>query len=194
MQIKRIFSAASFKGNANYLDSQKKYEVIRTLIYFGISISLFIAGWVTTKTKVNLLTIVAVLGCLPASKSAVQMIMYLRYRSLSKEARQVIEKHCEALNVLYDLVFTSYDKNYSVGHLVIKGNTLIGYTEDKKFEEKSFYTHIDQILKKDKITGVSIKIFQDLKKYTERMEQLKVLESDETFTDSIISTLKSVSL
>ena len=194
MQIKRLFDADSFKGTEGYLDSQKKYEVIRTLIYFAISISLFIAGLVTTKTKVNLLTIIAVLGCLPASKSAVQMIMYLRYRSLSKEACEVIGRHTEGLTALYDLVFTSYDKNYNVGHLVIKGNTLAGFTEDKKFAEKAFYTHIDQILKKDRITGVSVKIFSDRKKYTERLWQLRELEADESCTESIIRTLKSVSL
>ncbi len=194
MQIKRLFDADSYKGIRHYLDSQKKYEVIRTLIYFGISISLFIAGLVTTKTKVNLLTIIAILGCLPASKSAVQMIMYLRYRSLSAKACETIEKHSQGLTALYDLVFTSYEKNYPVGHLVIKGNTLVGYTEDKKFEEKLFYTHIDQILKKERITGTSIKIFSDLKKYTDRLEQLKELDAEETCTDSIVSTLKSVSL
>ena len=194
MQIKRLFNAGSFKGTKGYLDSQKKFEVIRTFAYFAISISLFIAGWVTTKTKVNLLTIVAVLGCLPASKSAVQMIMYLRYRSLSKEALEKIIGHTEGLTVLYDLVFTSYDKNYNVGHLVIKGNTLAGYTEDKKFAEKAFYTHIDQILKKDRITGVSVKIFSDAGKYTERLEQLKELAADESSTERIICTLKSVSL
>lgn len=194
MQIKRLFNTDSFKGTERYLNSQKKYEVIRTVIYFAISISLFIAGWVTTKTKVNLLTIVAVLGCLPASKSAVQMIMYLRYRSLSKEACETIRPYAEGLTSLYDLVFTSYDRNYSVGHMVIKGNTLIGYTEDKKFTEKAFYTHLDQILKKDRVTGVSIKIFSDRRKYMERLLQLKELETDESSTENIIKTLKSVSL
>lgn len=194
MQIKRLFDPDSFKGTEGYLNSQKKFEVIRTVIYFAISISLFIVGWVTTKTKVNLLTIVAVLGCLPASKSAVQMIMYLRYRSLSKEACETIRTHAEGLTSLYDLVFTSYDRNYSVGHMVIKGNTLIGYTEDKKFAEKAFYTHLDQILKKDRITGVSIKIFCDQRKYMERLLQLKELETDESSTENIIRTLKSVSL
>ncbi len=194
MQIKRFFNTDSYKGTKQYLDSQKKYEVIRTLIYFGISISLFIAGWVTTKTKLNLLTIVAVLGCLPASKSAVQMIMYLRYRSLSKDACDAISAHAEGLTALYDLVFTSYEKNYSVGHMVIRGNTVVGFTEDKKFDEKAFYTHIDQILKKDRIMGVSVKIFSDRKKYTERLEQMKALEADGAVTDSIIRTLKSVSL
>ena len=142
----------------------------------------------------NLLTIVAVLGCLPASKSTVQMIMYLRYRSLSADTAQTIEKYADGLSVLYDLVLTSYEKNYNVGHLAVKGNTIIGYTQDSKFDEKAFYSHIDQILKKDNMKGTSVKIFSNLKKYTDRLEQLKELDTEETLNQSIMNTLKSVSL
>ena len=128
MKISRMFFNDSFKGTKNYLNTLKKYEVMRTVIYFGISFSLFAVGWITSGTKMNLLTIVAVLGCLPASKSTVQMIMYLRYRSLSADTAQTIEKYADGLSVLYDLVLTSYEKNYNVGHLAVKGNTIIGYT------------------------------------------------------------------
>ena len=82
-ELIRIFSTANYKGSRNYIDSQKKYEMIRTLLYFGISASLFLAGYFTTKTKVNVLTVVAVCGCLPASKSLVGTIMFLRYKSCS---------------------------------------------------------------------------------------------------------------
>lgn len=194
MKISRMFSYDSFKGTKNYLNTQKKYEIVRTIIYFGISLSLFAAGWITTGTKTNLLTVVAVLGCLPASKSTVEMIMFLRYRSLSEDAAQAIEMHSEGLSVLYDMVFTSYEKNYSIGHFAVKGNTIVGYTQDNKFDEKSFYSHIDQILKKDNIKGTTVKIFSDMKKYTDRLEQLKELDTEETLNESIINTLKSVSL
>lgn len=194
MQIKRMFLSESFKGTKHYLNTQKKYEILRTVIYFGISLSLFAAGWITTGTKVNLLTIVAILGCLPASKSMVQMIMYLRYKSLSESTLQGIDSHSQNLSCLYDMVFTSYEKNYSVGHLAVKGNTIVGYTEDAKFDEKSFYTHIDQILKKDHIKGTSIKIFSDLKKYTDRLDQLQELDADESLNEAITDTLKCVSL
>ena len=75
MKLIRMFSNDSVKGTENYLKTQKKYELLRTILYFGISLSLLIAGWVTTKSRANLLTIVAILGCLPASKSLVSTIM-----------------------------------------------------------------------------------------------------------------------
>lgn len=80
MQLKRMFSTDDVKGTRGYLRTQKNYEIIRTVLYFAISIALFIAGWVSTGSRENLLTIVAVLGCLPACKSLVEMFMYLRYK------------------------------------------------------------------------------------------------------------------
>lgn len=73
-----IFSKEAYKGNKYYLDTQKKYEVFRTCIYFGICLVILAIGWIYTGNKLNLLTVIAVNGCLPASKSAVQMIMHER--------------------------------------------------------------------------------------------------------------------
>lgn len=194
MQFLRIFSGTNYKGTRNYLRTQKKYEIIRTIIYFGISLSLFVAGWVATKERINLLTVVAILGCLPASKSAVSMIMYLRYQGCNQENGDTIEAHIEGLDGMFDMVFTSYDKNYQVDHITVKGNTICGFTQDKKFEEQSFNKHISTILKAENYRDISIKIFSDMNKYIERLEQLKELDTDKTHTLGIMNTLKSVSL
>jgi len=130
MQLLRMFSKEKYKGTRNYLKTQKGYEILRTVIYFAISLSLFIAGYVATKDRMNLLTVVAVLGCLPASKSAVDMIMYLRYKGCSFENAKKIEEHAEGLQGLFDMVFTSYTRNYQVAHMVVKGKTICGFTEE----------------------------------------------------------------
>ncbi|MGN1145199.1 MAG: hypothetical protein ACI4R5_02025 [Acetatifactor sp.] len=194
MQLFRMFSTEKYKGTRNYLKTQKKYEIMRTVLYFFISLSLFAAGWLATKSRLNLLTVVAVLGCLPACKSAVGMIMFLRYQGCSEEAADKIKQHSQGLTGLYDMVFTSYDKNFQVAHITVKGNTLCGYTQDNKFDEQAFYKHIDGILKADNYRDTSVKIFNDLNKYTERLEQLRDLAAEESNTEGIINTLKSVSL
>ena len=194
MQLMRIFSTEKCKGTKNYIDTQKKYEIIRTLLYFGIAISLFIAGYIQTGRKTNLLTVVAVLGCLPASKSAVSVIMFLRFKSCGAEAASKIEEHCQGLHSLYDMVFTSYQKNYVVSHLAVQGNTVCGYSGKPDFPENDFNKHIDNILKMDGLKDVTVKVFTDLKKYTDRLEQMKELEADESKTEAVIATLKSVAL
>lgn len=204
MQLGRMFSTDKYKGTKNYLNLQKRYEVLRTVIYFGISISLFIAGIVVTKSRENLLTVVAILGCLPASKSAVGMIMFLRYQGCSQHAVQEIERCCDGRNEiepsydrgngLYDMVFTSNVKNYPVAHLTVKGKTICCYTEYEKFDERAFQKHISDILKLENYTDITIKVFTNLKKYTERIQQLQDLEADEKVTEKISNTLKSISL
>lgn len=194
MQFKRMFSTDSVKGTKNYLQTQKKYEIIRTVLYFAISLSLFIAGWVTTGSRENLLTIVAVLGCLPACKSLVEMFMYLRYNGCDETDAAQIEAHSGALTGLYDMVFTSYEKNYVIHHLTVCGNTICGYSADPKFDEQAFYKHIQDILKKDNYREVSVKIFRDLGKYINRCEQLKELPPQPELTNGICQTLKSVAL
>lgn len=194
MNFLRIFSGTNYKGTKDYINSQKKYEVIRTLLYFGISISLFIAGYVTTKTKVNLLTVVAVLGCLPACKSVVGMIMFFRFKSLPKEAADVIEKHVEGLENLYDMVFTTYDKTFNIGHVTLRGNTVVCYSCQKNLDEAACIRHLTETLALDGISGVTFKVFEDVNKYTQRLEQLKSLEDNEKLNETVKQTLLSIAL
>ena len=194
MQLLRMFSTEKVKGTRNYLNSQKKYEILRTILYFAISLSLFFAGYIQTGNRMNLLTVVAVLGCLPASKSAVSAIMFLRFRSCNPNTEEEISLHTDILDCLHDCVFTSYKKNFLVAHLVVRGNTICGFSEDKSFDENAFYSHINDILKLDGHNNMTVKIFTNLSKYTNRLEQLKELENDATKTGSVLSTLKSVML
>jgi len=190
----RLFSTANGKGNRNYINSQKKFELLRTFVSFALPLGLFIIGYVTTKTKVNLLTIIAVVGCLPASKSLVGAIMFLRYKSCPAAQADKIDDTIGELMGLYDMVFTSYQKNYVVNHMVIHGNTICGYSEQEDFPEKEFQLHIENILKMDGHKNYTVKIFTNIQKYTDRLIQLNQLDADNKNVSAVISTLKSVAL
>lgn len=194
MQLSRMFFTDKYKGTRDYLKTQKKYEVLRTALYFAISLGLFIAGWAATKTRLNLLTVVAALGCLPACKSLVGMIMFLRFQGCSPENAEAIEAHMEGLSGLYDMVFTSYERNYNVAHLAVKGSTVCGFAQEEAFDEQAFYGHLDGILKLEHYRDVTIKIFRDIRKYTQRLEQMKNLQTQEGSTAGMIGVLKSVAL
>ena len=194
MNLIRLISGEAYKGTRNYLDTQRTYEIIKTLILYGISLSLLAAGWITTKTRLNLLTIVAVLGCLPASKSLVSVIMFCRYHSLSRKAAGEIEKHGQKLTCLYDMVFTGREKTYAIGHLAIKGNTICGFSEKPDFDQKAFNAHLEVLLKNDSYSNVSIYVFTNLQKYLDRLDQMEVLACDEKNTAGIAESLKSVCL
>ncbi|MCM1100462.1 MAG: hypothetical protein NC079_01755 [Clostridium sp.] len=190
----RLFLYDDYKGTRDYLRVQGHYELARTILYFAISLSLFVAGILATGDRMNLLTIVAVLGCLPACKSAIDTFMFMRYKGCSAQNADEIDAQMEGLQGLYDRVFTSYDRNFQVAHITVKGNTLCGFTQDPAFEEQLFREHITGLLKKDGFADVSVKIFDDIRKYTDRLEQLKVLDTEERNTEGILNTLKDVSL
>lgn len=194
ISFKRIFSAESGKGTYNYLNTQKKYELTKTLLFFGISLAIFFMGLWSTKTTSNYLTIVAVLGCLPASKWAVTTIMFWRYKSLPAESVEKIGACVGNLTGLYDMVFTSYNENFVVQHLVVCDNCICGYSSKADFNEKGFQTHLTGILRTDGYKEITIKVFTDMEKYQERLHQLNALEQSGKHIADIVTLLKSVTL
>ena len=177
------------KGEYLYLQNKKKTEILKTVLLFGISAALYIAGYIATGSNKNYLTIVAILGCLPASKSAVSMIMYLRVQACSEKVYDLIGN-----KGAYNLYFTSYDKNFDISHIFVKGMTIIGYTENTKLAEADFEEHMKTVLNRDAITGVNVKLFKDLTKYQNRIEQMENLENEKSREKDIMNTLYAVSL
>ena len=182
------------KGDYLYLQNKKRMETIKTIVFFGISAALYLAGYIATGSNQNYLTIVAVLGCLPASKSAVSMIMNLKVKGCSEQAyKEISEKMGEKAGA-YNLYFTSYDKNYATSHVFVKGMTIIAFTENDKFSEAGFEEHMKTVLNRDAIKGVNVKSYRDIDKYITRMEQMQNLENEKSREEDIMKTLFSVSL
>lgn len=183
------------KGSFGYIQNRRKFTALRTILYFALSISLYVAGYVTTGSNKNLLTIVAVLGCLPSCKSAVNFIIFLRAKGCSQELRDAVKKFDTELTTFYDLYFTSYQKNYQVSHMVLKGNVLCGITESEKCDVNEAQKHLEQMLSQEGIKNMTVKIFSDRRKYIDRLSQLVELETEENKNrDEIVNLLYSISL
>ena len=169
------------KGQYGYLKKQKIWSTVRTLILFALSLSIFAIGVKSTGSKENLLTVVAILGCLPAGRSAVNMIMFWRAQGCSEEARATISTVSGGMIQLYDMFFTSYTKNYPVSHLVIQNHVVCGYGEGPKADSQGCEKHLDTYLKQGGCKGVTVKIFVDLEKYCEGLGNLKKQAESEPF-------------
>jgi len=165
------------KGTPGYIQNRKILTLVKTLIYFAVSLSLYFAGIKATGDNRNLLTIVAILGCLPASKSAVNTIMFFRFNGCPKETAEQLpdEQECKQLYLLYDMVFTSYDKNFEIYHLAINDKVLCGITANEKTDIAACEAHLQQYLIQNGIREVTVKIFQDSNKYKNRLVQLNAL-------------------
>lgn len=164
------------KGQYGYMQYQKKFTMIRSIIYFGLSLAIYILGRISTGTNANLLSIVAVLGCLPSSKSLVNAIMFLRAKECSEALHEKIEPAVGDLDGGYDFLLTSYSANFALSHVVIRGNNLCGITEDPKCDVAKAQQHLDDLFRQNAFKGMNFKIFTEAGKYTERLQQLQKLE------------------
>ena len=170
----------AIKGTYGYLQQKRNLVLIRTIIYFAIALALFFAGVITTGTRKNLRTVVAVLGLLPASKSFVNLVMYMRAKGCSLSAKEAITKAEGSLIGMYDMYFTSYKENFALSHMVVEGKNICGYTESSSCNCKDCEEHLETMLKQGGYKDLTIKIFTDLNKYCERLKQLNRLEHEKT--------------
>lgn len=185
------------KGSYGYFNQKRRWEILKTILMFAVSFSLFFAGYNVTGKKANILTIVAVLGMLPASKSAVSMIMYLRYHGCSSQLHEKLTKEFGDFDGIlhsYDLVFTTYKINYQVPSVVVKNGNVCGICQKKETELNELNKHITQILSQNGLKA-NVKMFYQTDTYINRIRQLKELgESEKNRDEEIRNVLHQISL
>lgn len=183
------------KGAYGYLKNRKIYTACRTVFFFLICIGLYVMGVVRTGSNKNIFTIVAVLACLPACKSTVNFIIFLRAKECSENLHQKLLPYDEKLTTFYDLYFTSYQKNYAVSHMALKGGILCGITENSACSCKEAEKHLEQMLSQEGIKNVVVNIFSQEDKYIDRLGRLiEVHEEDHKNREEIVNLLYAVSL
>lgn len=160
------------KGTYEHADHKKKVDTFVMIILFAMALGLYVIGRVTTGSNRNILTIVAVLGLLPACKMVVDVIMSLRVKRCEPALKEKIDDAVGGLDGLYNMYFTSYNRNYLLAHLVIAGNSVIGLSVDKDFDENGFKAHLTDLLLKEGLKDVLIKVFTDDEKYVGRLREL----------------------
>ena len=167
------------KGNPGYLDYKKKVEIIRTIIYFALVAAVFFLGYSQAHTKKNLLTIVAILGCLPASKALVGVITRFPYPSIASIRAEEIKDKTGYITAIYDMIITSREKVMPMDCIVISGNTIFGYTNSEKVDVKYAASHIRGILNQNQFPDVSVKILNNYTAFLERAEGLSSIAAVE---------------
>lgn len=184
------------KGAFGYLNNRKKYTALRTVLFFSISAALYISGIIRTGSNKNLLTIVAVLGCLPACKSAVNFILFLRAKGCSDALHEKLVSYEDgSMTVFYDMYFTSYQKNYPLSHMALKGDILCGMTENPSCDCREAEKHLEQMLVQEGIKNVTVQVFSQEDKYIDRLSRLSGMRvEDHKEREGIINLLYDISI
>lgn len=183
------------KGEFGYIKNRQILTILRTVFLFAMAVGIYVLGYVNTGSNKNLLTIVAILGMLPASKSCVNMIMFLRFKSLSPD---LYESFTEVnAPFIYENVLTTTEKSYFLPAILYKNHTIVSYCENKNNDAQSIVEkHIKETMKIEKI-DVTVKVFKDKEQFLERAGSLNSSMNDEEdmkVMEIVYSTLKAVSL
>lgn len=171
-------TAEQQKGNFYYMSYQTKVEIMKTISFFAIALAVFLIGYISTGTKKNLLTIIAILILLPSSKSLVNMIMFLKAPKFSEDIYKRISSLNKDIKCIYALILTAYEGTYPVDCITVKGPNLIVYSSHKQIKTSACENHIQSMLKKDNYHNMTVKVFTDESKFCNRCEQLKELENN----------------
>ena len=159
------------KGAYGYINHQKKRRVIFTAVLFAIPVLIFLTGYFHTGTRKNLFTFVAIMGCLPASKCAVSMILMLMQKPMERALYNEISSHVKDMTVIYEATISSYEKNMPMPCIVISGLNVVCYSTDKKVDPSFAATHIKKILQGNGYRS-NVKVMTELKPFLRRIDEL----------------------
>lgn len=152
------------KGTYGYLNKNKVSEWKKAAALLAVPAAIFIAAWIINKTRMNIMTVVAIVGCLPGCNQVVRAIVASRYHSMDRELYEETEKARGERLALYENVFTSYENNFYVDCIVISGRDVAGYSSDSEMDTGAAAAHIRTMLK-DNSYKQNVKIYKDREEF-----------------------------
>lgn len=168
------------KGSYGYIRWEKFRRCLMTLLMLALPLAFFIVGMILNKgDRKSIYTVIAIVGCLPACKSMVGMIMMWLQKPMAEEHYQEISKKSGRLEMVYELYITSYEKNAMLEAAAICGEEVacFGVRISDRKELEQMEHHIQKLLRTNGYK-THVKIFTDLKHYLERLDSLNVHYED----------------
>ena len=156
-----------------YIRQQKIRRGLITLLMFAIPVGIFISAQMMTGTTKNIMTVVSVVGIIPAAKFAVDWIMILMNKSAPEEIVELTRQKAGNLACGFELVVTAYEGSMPLDAVVVCGNECVCFsTWGKKELIALMEKHIFKILCGNNYYSVNVKIFQEKRAYADRLTQI----------------------
>ncbi len=193
------------KGQPGYLAGQKKLQVIKTIVYYAAILAVFLAGLLTTHTRLNLLTIAAVVGALPAGKQTVLLVMYLREKVLLMGTeRELADKLRNSLPdtdrdyFLYELIPSTKERTYPLECVFVYRQGIAACCLKPGTDLPSAQKAIRRKLEEQSVPNPSVQIFPTVAAFAGKVKELAdgeaMTDKERRRRDSIRNCILSVSL
>ncbi|MBQ7371940.1 MAG: hypothetical protein IJW67_08700 [Blautia sp.] len=157
------------KGEFGYFRAEKRRRALRTAGLFVIPLTVFFAAWIHYKTRLTVWTVISAVGCIPACKFLVDLIMVLLRRSMDPELYKEIRSHAGSLTMCYEMYMTFYEKSAAIDSFAICGNEVVGYSSDPKIDTAFMAEEAQKIIRKNGYK-VNVRILKELRPYLERLD------------------------
>lgn len=170
------------KGDIGYFHAETKRRLLITVVLLAVPLFIFFSSYFYFKTKETIWSIVAIVGCLPACKSLVNLIMLLRAKPAKQEIYEQIKAHAGALLMSYEMYMTFYEKSARIDAFAICGNIVCGYSSDPNIDAAFMEKESQKIIRGNGYKA-TVKIFTDLKPFLERLDSMN--EHKESLEENI---------
>ena len=162
---------SSRKGEYGYLAAEKKRRILITAILFSVPLLIFFSAILYFHTRLTVWTVIAVVGCLPACKSLVSLIMIFRAKPVNADVYHKIHEHAGELTMSYEMYMTFYEKSANIDAFAICGNTVAGYSSDPRIDASFMEKECQKILRGNGFKA-TVKIFTRLDPFLERLDSM----------------------
>ncbi len=159
------------KGEYGYFRSEKKKRLLITVGLFALPLIIFFAAWAVNGTRNNVLTVLAIVGCLPGCRSLVNYIMVLRCKPMDASLYEQIRAHQGELVMAWELFMTFYEKSAALDAIAVCGNTVVGYSSDPKIDASYMAQNAQKLVRKNGYK-VDVKILTELRPFLERLDSM----------------------
>ena len=160
------------KGEWGYLQYRRTTGIAWAVLAVALIVGIYFGAYRYFGTNQNLFTILAAVSCLPAAKLIVNAIMYVRAKGCSAKLHEQVEGLGISCTLLYDLVFTSYEKTYTAGCAAVTDSAVLLFAEDASTDLKAASNHVRRMLQQNGIHGVTVQFLQDFGTYRRRLLDL----------------------
>ncbi|MBQ6966960.1 MAG: hypothetical protein IJP84_03550 [Lachnospiraceae bacterium] len=178
------------KGEWGYLDSRHFTSLLRFILFGLITLILALCTWVIFPEHGKVFLILAVISAIPTAMASVNLIMYLRFKSLSPEDHDAIEENKGRIPCFYDSVLTTSEKSYYAPCIGVINKNLMLYSSLDEKEEKELIRHLTLMAKKNGFREWHIRVFKTREEFINRLKYLneqniKVLKTDHEMLELI---------
>ncbi len=181
------------KGEFGYIRNQKKINLIWLAAFILIGVAIFICGYLLTKTRANIFTVIAVLMVLPAAKRVVALVVMMPRRGVERERYERMSQAAGEGILFTDYVFTSTEKIMHLDFLLIRNGNVLGVTAPSRQDVEYMKKYLADSVHKA-APDFHITVFDTDGQMIRHLDKLAQTEADPERTEKVREYLRSLAV